>query len=114
MAKFLPCGDTADFEYRVDLEGDGYDIRTRWNSRSGSWFIYIGPTGREPVVKARACTLSDMLRTYRGKDGVPQGKLYVVDNEKGYGRPSRNDFGINKRFRLLYVNSTEDDPFLQI
>lgn len=111
MAKFIPSGVTVDYKYRISLEGSGYDIRTRWNSRSQSWFVYIGPTGRDPVIKTRAVTGRDLLSSYSSED-LPDGKLYVVDVEKGFGRPSDDDFGIDKRFRLLYVNSTEVDPIL--
>lgn len=114
MAKYIPCGDTADFKYRIDLEGVGYDIRTRWNGRSESWFLYIGLTGQNPSIKTRITTLSDLLAPYRGTEGVPEGSLRLIDNEKGFGRPSRDDFGINKRFRLIYINSDEDDPFLDL
>tara|TARA_Y100000593_G_scaffold94032_1_gene191199 strand:- start:15932 stop:16273 length:342 start_codon:yes stop_codon:yes gene_type:complete len=111
MAKFLPSGVTVDYKYRVSLEGDGYDIRTRWNNRSQSWYIYIGRTGRNPVLKTRAVVGRDLLAAYSNED-LPAGKLYVVDVEKGFGRPSEDDFGIDKRFRLLYVRSDEDDPIL--
>lgn len=110
MSKFLPIGDTPDFRYRVDLEGQGYDIRLRWNSRSQSWYIYIGFTGEEPAVKTRLVNGYNLLEPYRGVEGAPPGNLYVVDIEKAYGRPSLDDVGLEQRFRLLYVRSTEDDP----
>jgi len=106
--KFLPIGDTVDFKYRTNLEGSAYDIRTRWNSRSQSWFIYIGPTGRDPVLKTRLTTNQNVLASYSNQS-LPPGKLYLLDIEKTYGRPSVDDIGFNKRFRLLYINSDETD-----
>jgi len=111
MAKFLPAGVTPDYKYRISLEGDGYDIRTRWNSRSESWFIYLGRTGRTPVLKTRGVTGRDLLSAYTNED-LPPGKLYVIDVEKGFGRITEDGFGLDKRFRLLYVRSDEDDPIL--
>lgn len=111
MSKFLPGGVTTDYQYRITLDGDAYDIRVRWNTRSESWYLYIGTTGRTSVLKTRVVVGRDLLAAY-SLDGIPPGKLYVVDMEKGYGRPSEDDFGIDKRFRLLYVNEGEDDPIL--
>lgn len=106
--KFLPIGDTVDFKYRVNLEGVAYDIRTRWNSRSESWFLYIGPTGRDPALKTRITTNQNLLSSYTNNN-LPSGKLYLLDVEKTFGRPSVDDVGLNKRFRLLYLNSDETD-----
>jgi len=111
MSKFLPGGVTTDYKYRVSLDGSAYDIRVRWNTRSESWYIYIGRTGRTPVLKTRAVVGRDLLSTYDLED-LPPGKLYVVDMEKYFGRPSEDNFGVDQRFRLLYINEGEEDPFL--
>ena len=107
----LPGSSSPDTKYTINLEGQGYDIRLRWNNRSQSWFIYLGLTGANPVIKARLTTISDLLKPYRGISGLPQGSLYLLDREKGYGRPTRYDFGIEKRFQLIYIKSWEEDPF---
>ena len=106
MPSYLPGGETPDFKYRISLDGAAYDIRTRWNSRSESWFLYIGPTGRDPVLKTRLTTVTEILSRY-SYEGLPPGRLFLVDTEKSFGRPGRDDFGPNKRFRLFYVNADE-------
>lgn len=107
----LPGSFAPDTKYTINLEGQGYDIRLRWNNRSESWFLYLGLTGADPVFKTRLTTISDILRPYRGRSGLPPGKLYLLDRKKVYGRPTREDFGIERRFQLVYVKSWEEDPF---
>lgn len=108
----LPGPTTADDQYTTSLEGQGYDIRLRWNARSESWFLYIGFTGQTPALKTRLTTNRDLLTVYRSNEGVPPGKLYLIDYEKLYGRVSRDNLGVNKRFKLVYIRSFEEDPFL--
>jgi hypothetical protein len=105
----LPGPRSADSKYTTSLEGQGYDIRIRWNNRSESWFLYIGLKGQTPLLKTRIVTNQNLLATYRGIENLPPGNLYLLDYEKSYGRPSRDDFGLNKRFRLIYVRSFEED-----
>lgn len=107
----LPGTNRADTIYTVTLEGQGYDIRLRWNNRSDSWFIYLGFLGTTPAFKSRMTTNTDILEPYQGRLGVPPGRLFVVDTEKSFGRPSKNNLGINKRFELLYYRSGEPNPF---
>jgi len=109
MAKYLPAGEATDYQYRISLEGTGYDIRTRWNPRSEYWSVSIGPTGEPPAITTKALVGRDLLGNY-AVSGLPPGKLYVVDIEKGFGRPSVDDFGLGRRFRLLYVTQSDPDP----
>ena len=114
MPIFLDGSDSADSFYTTNLEGQAYELRFRWNSRSETWFMYIGISGQEYAVKTRLTVGNNLLSPYRSIDGVPPGSLYLADIEKTYGRPSRDDFGINKRFRLLYYRSTETDPLTEV
>ena len=102
-----------DTRYTINLEGQGYDVRLRWNSRSESWYAYIGLQGYEPSLKTRLVTGRDLLESYRNTLGVPPGSLVLVDTQKDYGRPSFDDFGFNGRFQLVYIRTTEDNPFNQ-
>ena len=111
MAIFLDGSDSADSFYTTNLEGQAYELRFRWNSRSETWFMYIGVSGQEYSLKTRMVNGRNLLKPYQSVEGVPPGSLYLVDIEKVYGRPSRDDFGVNKRFRLVYYRSTEADPF---
>lgn len=110
----LPGNTGADSVYTTTLEGQGYDIRLRWNSRSESWYLYIGLVGAQPALKTRVVTNKNLLENYSGREGLPPGKLYLFDTEKTYGRVSYDNLGSNQRFKLVYVRSTEEDPLLSI
>lgn len=107
----LPGPSGPDSKYTTTLEGQAYEIRLRWNNRSDSWFGYLGLSGVEPTMKTRLTVGRDLLTSYRGIPDVPPGRLYVVDKEKGFGRPSYDDFGLDKRFELIYVRSFEEDLY---
>lgn len=108
MPEFLPCGGSYDVRYRVNLDGVAYDIRTRWNNRSESWFMYFGLADQIPLFKTRIVGGRDLLKSYHGVDGVPSGVLYMVDTQKGTGRPTFDEFGIDTRFRVMYSTSEEE------
>ena len=105
MSLIIPCGDTADNLQTVSIEGVAYSIRFRWNNRSESWFMYLGPKGATPVIKTRIVNGYDLLKPYRGLDGVPDGALFLVDSEQYYGRAGRFNMGIGERFQLIYIDS---------
>ncbi len=48
-----------------------------------------------------------MLGQFSYRDGVPPGELYLFDTVKSYGRPGRDDMGIDNRFKLIYFESSE-------
>jgi len=110
MAIALEGPSSADMKMTVNLEGQAYDIRYRWNGRSESWFLYIGMSGNTPVLKTRMVVGADLLFAYRGVPDLPPGRLFLTDVEKDYGRAGLEDVGLNKRFMLVYVRSTEPDP----
>lgn len=114
MPIILPGTNKPDVEYTTTLEGQGYDIRLRWNNRSKSWFLYIGITGSTPILKTRLTTNTNLLANYKGNPLLPQGSLYVLDTEKVFGRPSIDNLGIGRRFQLVYYRSTEDDLFTSL
>lgn len=107
MALSIPFGNTADSVLRVNLEGRAYDIRYRWNNLSECWYIYLGFSGEEPIFKTKLLVGFNILAPYRAIPGVPKGALYLVDTLKEYGRPSKNDIGIDKRFKIVYISKRE-------
>lgn len=104
----IPVSDGPDVVQRVSLEGVVYDFRYRWNTRSEAWYLYLGLTGEEYSFKLKLTTGQDLLLPYRYSDECPPGQLYMMDVLKSYGRPTRDEFGQDKRFRLLYVTSDTD------
>lgn len=107
MAMFsIPCGKTVDTTYRVELEGQAYDFRIRWNSYCESWQCYLGLTGEDPLISFMLTAGQDLLEPYKYIPDLPKGYLCVRDIIKDYGRVDKDNFGVNKRFRLIYL--TED------
>lgn len=107
-AVFIPCGGSYDSRRRINLDGVAYDIRTRWNNRSNSWFLYVGLSDQQPLFKSRVVNGLDLLKSYKGIEGCPQGYLLLVDIEKDTGRPTFEELGIDSRFRLLYTSTLEE------
>lgn len=114
MAFTLPIGETGDSINRISLDGTTYDIRTRFNSLSGCWYAYIGLSGQDPVLKTKLVVGWELLAPYQATVGVPQGSLYVFDNDEGIGRPDRDDIEQDGRFELIYLTVGETlESFLE-
>lgn len=109
---FLKCGEDVDVTYSVTLEDDTYDLRLKWNDRDESWRAFIGLTGEVFSASFKLTNGFNLLRPYYYLEGIPKGSLYVVDMVSIWGRPGFDDFGVDKRFRLLYIDSDSTD-FLQ-
>lgn len=110
MAMFsIPCGKSVDSTYRVELEGQVYDFRIRWNTYSEAWMCYIGVTGEDPVVSFMLSVGQNLLLPFNYMENVPKGFLYVRDMVKNYGRIDKDNFGQNKRFRLVYLTTDATD-----
>ena len=103
----IPFGNTADSVLRVNLEGQAYDIRYRWNNLSECWYMYLGFSGEEPIFKTKLLAGFNLLAPYRAIRGVPKGALYVIDTLKEYGRPGRDNIGIDERFKIVYISTRE-------
>lgn len=108
MALRIPInGDSAYERVTVALEGQDYDISIRWNTRDESWYCYIGPVNSESTVKFKLVVGFNLIKHYRYLSGVPNGSLLLLDLEKGVGRPSRDNLGEERRFRLYYFLENE-------
>lgn len=106
---FLKCGEDVDVTYSVVLEGDTYDLRLKWIDRDQSWQCYIGLTGQDPAASFKITNGFDLLTPYKYRPGVPKGFLYAIDTVSVFGRIDFDNFGIDKRYRLVYYDSTETD-----
>ena len=107
MAVFsLPVSGLADNTQTIVLDGVSYDMRLQWNSRDESWQCFMGLTGRAFKCKFKVVTGLDLLKPFKAYDETPNGKLFVWDNERLFGRVGRDNLGIDLRFELRY--ETED------
>jgi len=103
----LKCGGEPDQTYSVVLDYVSYDIRLRWNNRDESWQLTIGNSGLPPSIKFKVTNGINLLKGYYHLTGVPEGSLFAVDMVTGFGRVDYDEFGIDKRFNLVYI-SNED------
>jgi hypothetical protein len=102
----LPVSDYADNTQTIVLDGVSYSMRLQWNTRDESWQCFLGATGREFKCKFKVVVGFDLLKPFKAYDETPNGKLFVWDNERYFGRVGRDNFGIDKRFEFFY--ETED------
>jgi len=108
MAYFLPhVGTTADEIFTTALDGTKYQLRLRWNSRDEAWYISIGYEGIDPKFYSKFNAGMNILRGHQATEGVPEGAIFLTDSEEIYGRPSRDDTGVDKRFKILYLTKEE-------
>lgn len=103
----LKCGEDVDVTYTLVLEGETYDFRLKWIERDEAWQCYIGLTGQDPSSTFKITNGFDLLKPYKYMTGIPPGSLYAIDIVSIYGRVDYDNFGISKRFRLVYFDSTE-------
>lgn len=108
MAVVLECGDNPNETKSYTLEGIGFDFRFRWNTRSECWHCYIGRKGQAPACKIKLVTGTNLLKPFEYSPNTPAGRLFLFDTLKTYGKAGRDDLGIDKRFKLVYIRSNEE------
>lgn len=120
----IPITPSANTTYTVTLDGTQYDLTIKYlyrltnvangkNIAADEFIIYIGPSGKDPVMQASLKTNRDILAPYHYLDGVPSGELKLRDKlaDKAYmdgydfspERVTYDDLG--GRFLLLYTST---------
>lgn len=107
----IPLSDDPDYIIAVDLDGVIYDMRFEWNSREKAWYMYMGLSGDDPVIKTKVVTGANLLKPFSYKEEIPDGILVMFDTVAKYGRVTRNDLGILNRFTLIYMSKDEVNAF---
>jgi hypothetical protein len=102
----IPINNNVPFQtFNIVLENQTYEITLQYNSREDSWYIYFGLPNLTPIFKTKIVNGWDILKKYRAYEDVPKGALFVVDNQKDYGRLGRDSF-YSGRFSLLYADES--------
>lgn len=105
---YIPVPDGPDTIQTVTLDNIQYSMRFRYSTLSGLWMAYIGSVGKEYSCSVPMTVGFDILKSHNALDGVPKGRMYILDTEKGVGRVGRDDFfGTTSRFRIVYVEVSE-------
>ena len=92
--------------FLVNLSGVSYRMTIIWNGRMNAWTMTLADDAGEPIV-AGVKLLAGWapLRLYQGAL-LPPGELCVVDSANAEDeQPGRDDFGLGKRFKLVYVET---------
>lgn len=92
--------------FSVILDNVVYDIKLMWNVRDEAWYMFFGTQGNTPRFHSKITVGADILRPYVAYDDIPKGILTIVDNEKRYGRISRDAWS-SGRFKLVYLTPDE-------
>lgn len=96
-------GDKTLESFSTSLEGVWYEITIMYNEVDDSYSLQLGQSGFDPICKVTCLVGQDLLEQFRHLD-VPAGTLEVSDTVGIWGRPTKGNFGLNKRFKLLYSN----------
>ncbi len=103
----IPTSQTlASYRERVQLDGEIFQFRFRWNTRIGSWFFDIEDDDGNVLVYARRAVIDwPILRQSQHIEGIPAGFITAFDTTLRDIRPLLDDFGT--RVLLGYLDAAE-------
>ena len=97
----IPVQRTTDaFTQQVEINGDMFDLTFLWNARDHHWSISIGQEGSMLISGIKMIISDDLLAYARRIDGLPPGRLMVVDLDDHGRDPNETLFG--DRVVLMY------------
>ena len=95
-----------DYSERVELDGEVFELRFRFNNRLEAWFVDIFSASGDVLVYGRRLTVDTRLTgQYKHLDDLAQGELTPFDTENGRRDPSSDNLG--DRVLLFYFESSE-------
>ncbi len=94
-----------DFEQRVDLDGERFTLRLRFNSRAQRWFCNISDADGNPLAMGRALVLDAPLLLQLHHLDVPPGELMAWDTTERKIEAAKDELG--DRVLFLYVEGSE-------
>lgn len=92
----------ASFRQRIQLDGVEYSMAMEWNARDKAYYCTFEQGGEITLAGIRLVRGIDLLAQFRGRAGVPPGKIYLYDieNDTQSGAVTPETFG--ERFLLIY------------
>jgi hypothetical protein len=97
----IPVTSTTDaFVQQVEMGGVIYDMEFSWNARDHHWSITIGRDGVVLVAGIKLVISDDLLAYSRRIEGLPSGRLQIVDLDDKDRDPDDTIFG--NRVMLMY------------
>jgi hypothetical protein len=101
----IPVPTTTDaFTQQVEIGNIVYDMKFLWNARDHHWSITIGREGTDIVNGIKLIISDDLLAYARRVDGLPPGRIMVVDLDDLDRDPDETLFG--DRVVLMYDDTT--------
>lgn len=107
MALRLDVLDSPDGSYKVSLEGQVFTIKTRYNSRTESWYLSV-ETNEGVIITSYEKMIPKQALVQYNTEMFASGNLYLVNNTQDASLiPERDSLGSGKIFELYYL--TEDE-----
>lgn len=98
--------DLVDYTERVELDGETYELRFRWNHRAEAWFLDIKDDAGAALVLGRRCVVGGrIIGQHKHVAGIMPGELTAFDTTNRSVDPALTDFGA--RVLLLYFDEAE-------
>lgn len=107
MAQLLPVTGSPSHSFSVPLSGKVYNIRVRWVTRTGGWYISIADSDQNEVIGFERLTpqqpvLIDNFHLF------PDGNLMVIQTIDEKLEPlGRNNFGSGNNYELVFLTNAE-------
>ena len=94
------------FEQRIQLDGEYYTSRFRWNPRAERWYLDLLSGDGDPIVNGIALVVGVPLTMHlRTLTGMPPGAFVCVDTDKLGNDPGFDELGV--RVKLVYLTADE-------
>lgn len=86
----------------IPLDGVRYRLRVYFSFRSDIWLVDILSDRETDILIGLKCVPNWGLISRFRVEGQPPGELYAIDTSGAGLPPGRNDFGTDRRVRLVY------------
>lgn len=103
----IPSGsEFPDYTERVELDGEVYQLRFRWNTRAECWFLDIADDAGAPLVYGRRLSVdAAIIHQVRHRVGMMPGELLPFDTTPRQLDATIEDLGT--RVVVLYLDAAE-------
>lgn len=107
MAKILPVTNQPAYEVSVVLDGKTFLIKSRWNTRVGSWYIAIDDDQGNPVIGYEKVSERQQILV-QNLQNFANGNLFAFPTNSSSDRPlTRENFGVGLEWELVYLTFDE-------
>ena len=107
MPQIIPTTPTPDYEFLIDLEDQTLQMRIRWNSIEGAWYLDI--TGVSFTLELQPLKLVGGVDLLKPHAVLELGGLQILDTEEKFEDPDFDLMG--DRYKLMYIPIAELNDF---